>query len=74
MRLIISVSVNILLGRREYILNKQLGMEVYMKVVMIWRLECTFATSKSFFLLEVLCSHIAAFINTHFFPDGRVDV
>jgi len=39
MCLIISDSVNILLGRRDYIVNKQLGMEVCMKLIMIWRLE-----------------------------------
>jgi hypothetical protein len=38
-----------LLGRREYFLNRQLGMEVYMKLIMTWRLEWTFATSKIFF-------------------------
>jgi hypothetical protein len=39
MCLIISDPVNILLGRREYFLNRQLGMEVYMKLIMTWRLE-----------------------------------
>jgi Na+/serine symporter len=67
MRLIIPVSVNILLGRREYILNKQLGMEVYMKLVMIWRLECTFAASKSFFVGSFVFSYCSIY-KYAFFP------
>ena len=43
------LTANILFGRSECILNKQLGMEVYMKL-MIWRLEWTVAVSKNFFV------------------------
>jgi hypothetical protein len=53
--LVIPDSVNILLGRRECILNKQLGMEVYVNLRI--GLEWTFATSKNFTVRNLIFSY-----------------
>jgi hypothetical protein len=60
-------TMNILLGRRERILNKQLGMEVYVNLCMIWRLEWTFATSKNFIVRTLIFSY-CSICKYAFFP------